>query len=919
MRFHLRAPSLSSVITFLVVSASSAFVFWQLNPRLLLMDSLTAGGDMGAHVWLPSYVKEHLLPHGRVTGWTPDWYAGFPALTFYFPLPALLIVGLSYLMPYAIAFKLVTVSGVVSMPIAGWAFGRLAKLPFPVPACLAAAIVPFLFDTGYTILGGNIASTLAGEFSFSIGLSMAIVFLGLVAGGLDSNKRRGWAALLFGLIILTHILPTIFALTGGLLLMVMRLVAGGRIPGHSNLAFDREKAQRQRGIVRSIVAAGVSASVVCALIGVFAIFKGEPNGYFFAAVTLFALTALFVVFAAPTTLRELKKAQRPVVFSEAAVRWAAIKWAVVVGAVGGLVSAFWALPFVWNSNFMNDMGWEKIGVGKEAGMQLYNQKVVHYSDGLFPNDLAVILFAGYIGAAVALFMRRRIAIFWIFIALIAAVGFILMPQGRLWNARLLPFYYLSLYMLAGFLISEIGWGVANFVKRLRGGNEYAEGFQVAAPLLALALAGAVVMPKLPAPEWWPWENSTPWHSGDSSSQSFIPSWAKWNYAGYDGKDSNGAYYKAAYPEYQSVVQMMEDIGHQRGCGRVMWEYEPTLDRFGTPMALMLLPMHTKGCMGSMEGLFFESSATVPYHFLNQALLSKTPSSAMRDLPYGTLDVAAGVSRLQMLGAKYYLAISPEAQQQAALDPRLTIAGQVPAAPDKDGHTRSWIAYEIADTDLVAPLQNLPAVITDPKSIATRRDGGDPSTEKLSKREAWLENAIAWYNDPSRATTPLAADGPKDWPRIQNATETAPAVPVTDPARISRISTSTDRIAFRVENPGSPVVVRTSYFPNWKVDGAKDIYRLTPNLMVLTPTKNEVELKYGYTPVDGIGLAATIIGLFGVGLLMRRDRLTPEVVSEAASADDASEGPKLVTVASSADPENAEVLEIYTPPEEPKPS
>jgi hypothetical protein len=34
----------------------------------------------------------------------------------------------------------------------------------------------------------------------------------------------------------------------------------------------------------------------------------------------------------------------------------------------------------------------------------------------------------------------------------------------------------------------------------------------------------------------------------------------------------------------------------------MWEYEPELVRYGTPMALMLLPHWTHGCIGSMEGL-----------------------------------------------------------------------------------------------------------------------------------------------------------------------------------------------------------------------------------------------------------------------------------------------------------------------------
>jgi len=71
--------------------------------------------------------------------------------------------------------------GVVTLPIAAWAFGRLAVLRRPGPACLAVAMVPFLFERTFTIYGGNIASTLAGEFAFSIGLSLCLLFLGVFA------------------------------------------------------------------------------------------------------------------------------------------------------------------------------------------------------------------------------------------------------------------------------------------------------------------------------------------------------------------------------------------------------------------------------------------------------------------------------------------------------------------------------------------------------------------------------------------------------------------------------------------------------------------------------------------------------------------------------------------------------------------
>ena len=134
------------------------------------------------------------LTHGQVTGWDPDWYDGFPLYTFYFPLPGMITVLFNAVVSYDVAFKLVTVLGTLTLPVCAWAFGRLAGLRDPGPACLAAATLPFLFEPSFTIYGGNILSTLAGEFSFSLSLSFALLFLGVWARGLRTGRHRALAA-----------------------------------------------------------------------------------------------------------------------------------------------------------------------------------------------------------------------------------------------------------------------------------------------------------------------------------------------------------------------------------------------------------------------------------------------------------------------------------------------------------------------------------------------------------------------------------------------------------------------------------------------------------------------------------------------------------------------------------------------------
>ena len=63
------APHVHTIVDVVVVAACVGFVLWHLQPDLLLRNTTPAGGDMGAHVWGPAYLRDHLLPHGQVAGW----------------------------------------------------------------------------------------------------------------------------------------------------------------------------------------------------------------------------------------------------------------------------------------------------------------------------------------------------------------------------------------------------------------------------------------------------------------------------------------------------------------------------------------------------------------------------------------------------------------------------------------------------------------------------------------------------------------------------------------------------------------------------------------------------------------------------------------------------------------------------------
>jgi hypothetical protein len=131
-------------------------------------------------------------------------------------------------------------------------------------------------------------------------------------------------------------------------------------------------------------------------------------------------------------------------------------------------------------------------------------------------------------------------------------------------------------------------------------------------------------------------------------------------------------------------------------------------------------------------------------------------------------------------------------------------------------------------------------------------------------------------DLSLLDRPLVADGPSSWARARPpgssradaldpklpAARTVPAETLP-PVEVSRVRTTDHSVSFRVSRTGVPVMVKTSYFPNWTATGAKGPWRATPNFMVVVPTSREVRLDYSTTTAEYLGRAGTAAGLVGV--------------------------------------------------------
>lgn len=772
-----------------VIFATTLMVFLTLQPSLIFRNNTPTGGDMGAHVYGPAYLRDHLLTSFRLTGWSNDWYAGLPIYRFYMVVPALFILALDVVLPYGIALKLVAIAGLVALPLCTWLFAKLARFAFPIPELLVVASTVFLFDESFTIYGGNIASTMAGEFSFSISLAFSVLGFGVFIRGLETGRYRITSTVLLALAALSHGIVLLFVFLGYLLI----------------LAMHREPAKWKYGIP---------------VIG----------------------TAI-------------------------------------------LLSAFWVVPFVLNHAYMTDMKYEPQPTG-------YSESFV---DMFFPlHPVFDVLITGFavIGFLSALWRRNNVGSWLGIYGVVLAIGVFVAREslpiiGLLWNPRILPFFYLLRYMLMMVGIYEVVVAVARFAnleftaaRVARTGEE-----QVLAPSprgrmnfnIATACAVSLIcigiigfrFQELPFGSIRTAQDGSQRYgigpiSVPASNDGFVDGWARWNFTGYEGKN--------AYGEYRTLVETMKQIGEdpRYGCGRALWENNGELNKYGTTMGLMLLPHWTDGCIGSMEGLFFEASGTTPYHFITAAAMSKQSSNPVRELRYDDNNAALGVRYLQELGVRYYMGFTPEAVREASAQPALReIARSGP-----------WVIYQVEGSDLVVPLAVQPVVVD------SRSDDESTMAHQDDAKERWLEVGTSWFQNPNDWVALPAANGPDEWQRISVGIDfnrrigepddssrrvdvVTPSEPITvvntELATVTDVVQGRSSVSFRVDKVGTPILVRTSYFPNWGVSGADGPYRVAPNMMVVVPTDNEVKLSFGWSFLD---VLAYLVSIGGIVVLVR---------------------------------------------------
>jgi hypothetical protein len=410
-----------------------------------------------------------------------------------------------------------------------------------------------------------------------------------------------------------------------------------------------------------------------------------------------------------------------------------------VYAIAFVITSFWSLPFLWYLDYTSIMKWWRL---------------IKLSD-IFPVSIIPLQILALAGIVYSFLNKDKSISILLFIAVVNLIPYFLLNDSKIWNTRFLPFFTMGSILIAAYF-------TGNILSKLPAKSQ----LYLILPIIALTF---IV---------WTDKRLT-----------YIPHWIKWNYEGFEKK--------ASWEEIKPLFDCLKTLPH----GRIMWEYRPEYDRFGTPRILESIPLFSK--QPTMEGLLIESALNSPFHFINQAETTKTSTHAVQGFSYPEFDFKKGIEHLKLFGVRYFIAYTKEVKDEAEkLLPKLKDIG-------------SFSVYEIQHPQIVIPI----------------------GTFKIKKKtKNWLSESIDWYKT-GDLSKPIVFIKSNSEAKLFNKAEFNRDIKVM----VTRFEKNT--IHFHTSAIGIPHMIKISYFPHWKVKGAEGPFLVSPAFMAVIPNSNNVELTF----------------------------------------------------------------------------
>ncbi len=679
-----------------------------LRVDLVFENNTPTGGDMGAHiVAIDTFIKD-FMPNFQINGWSNDWFGGYPLYYFYFPLPAIITFFLNLIFPFGIAFKIMVVLSII---LVVYSIEKLMrKTSNQISIYGATAGLFYVFTESFTIYGGNLASTLAGQFSFGYSLAFANLSIFYLLKS-NNNFRFPISSIFLALCLLSHLIPFIIY-----------------SPIYAFYWLSRKQNFNQKILSISIFLALVSR---------------------------------------------------------------------------------WSASLIMNLEYTTNMSYTPFS----------------RIEDLIKKDILPIIFI-LIGLFITkqknLIKNKTLNLFELYLIFSSILLYFFVPEGALWNGRLVPFFNLGIIFLffkaLEIFIEDIylyqqGLNVLTvlffggtiyclyiFYEKWSANQSY---LNVYVPIILLIIIFAII-----------YLNNVVIQlnmlivSIIFSTISFLPHWLNWNFTGYEGKND--------WNQIQSLYTKLENLKP----GRIMWEPNSDMNKYGTPMTLMTLPYFTKHT--SMEGLYFDSSITTPFHFISVSGLAKRPSNPVGGLSYINNKFDQGVDYLYDLGIDYFISYTEEIESKAMSSDRLTFLFS----------SEPFSVFEVSSSKVELINQDIEVF-----SKVNKQEGILSSVFRDTNITNFFEKAYENFDELEEKRIVEVSNKILIQPSNNNNLE------VTD------IRITNRKISFFTNNPGELHLIKVSYFPNWSISNGLGPFRTSPSFMSVIPNQEYVEINFVKTSLE----------------------------------------------------------------------
>ena len=315
--------------------------------------------------------------------------------------------------------------------------------------------------------------------------------------------------------------------------------------------------------------------------------------------------------------------------------------------------------------------------------------------------------------------------------------------------------------------------------------------------------------------------------GDARSR-VLRSWLEWNYTGLEAKE--------LWPAFAELTRRLAEVSDG---SRVAVEYGTVHERAGSIRMYETLP-HWTG-RGTLEGVYNQASLQTHYVYYLASELGASSPNPFRSRTYSAFDTDAALAHLRLFGARDVVAVSPKLVDALRARSDVTPLFRVPP-------------YEVFR--LRGALR-----LVEPMAFAPVR----------APRDDWREQAWRWFTTKPLPPAHLVFTDDARFDVATGAAEPPPSVPLEPGTVVADDVLEPETITFRTSRPGHPVLVRVSYHPRWRAEGADGPYLVSPALMMVVPRGPVVRLVYARGWADHLGLALTVLTALGLAFGTRLAR------------------------------------------------